>query len=201
MRGRRVSAAEAQAWGCCARSCRRDELGRRPSRASPTSSHARPPLALAHREARDRHHAGRAALGRAGARGSRLRVAARHARLPPRASSRSWRSGSRGTKTGERRGAARPHRSAHSGRARSPAVCGPARRPRPGVPRAQDALGISHSVAALLGAIPVIGMGVFAPAAAPNSPHRVGAIRAVTVALACRPAAASGARSAGRRRR
>jgi MFS transporter, CP family, cyanate transporter len=53
----------------------------------------------------------------------------------------------------------------------------------PVLPRAQDALGISHSVAALLGAIPVIGMGVFAPAAAPLA-ARVGAIRAVTVALA-----------------
>jgi len=53
----------------------------------------------------------------------------------------------------------------------------------PVLPRAQDALGVSHSVAALLGAIPVIGMGVFAPAAAPLA-ARVGAIRAVTVALA-----------------
>jgi CP family cyanate transporter-like MFS transporter len=53
----------------------------------------------------------------------------------------------------------------------------------PVLPRAQDALGISHSVAALLGAIPVIGMGVFAPAAAPLA-ARVGAIRAVTIALA-----------------
>jgi CP family cyanate transporter-like MFS transporter len=53
----------------------------------------------------------------------------------------------------------------------------------PVLPRAQHALGISHSVAALLGAIPVIGMGVFAPAAAPLA-ARVGAIRAVTVALA-----------------
>ena len=51
------------------------------------------------------------------------------------------------------------------------------------LPRAQDALGISHSVAALLSAIPVIGMGVFAPAAAPLA-ARVGAIRAVTFALA-----------------
>ncbi len=49
------------------------------------------------------------------------------------------------------------------------------------LPRAQHALGLSHSVAALLGAIPVIGMGVFAPAAAPLA-ARVGAIRAVTVA-------------------
>ena len=53
----------------------------------------------------------------------------------------------------------------------------------PVLPRAQDALGISHSVAALLSAIPVIGMGVFAPAAAPLA-ARVGAIRAVTFALA-----------------
>jgi MFS transporter, CP family, cyanate transporter len=53
----------------------------------------------------------------------------------------------------------------------------------PVLPRAQHALGISHSVAALLGAIPVIGMGVFAPAAAPLA-ARVGAIRAVTIALA-----------------
>ncbi|MDX6541004.1 MAG: transporter, family, cyanate transporter [Gaiellales bacterium] len=53
----------------------------------------------------------------------------------------------------------------------------------PVLPRAQHALGISHSVAALLGAIPVIGMGVFAPAAAPLA-ARIGAIRAVTVALA-----------------
>ena len=53
----------------------------------------------------------------------------------------------------------------------------------PVLPRAQDALGISHSVAALMGAIPVIGMGVFAPVAAPLA-ARVGAIRAVTVALA-----------------
>jgi MFS transporter, CP family, cyanate transporter len=53
----------------------------------------------------------------------------------------------------------------------------------PVLPRAQDALGVSHSVAALLGAIPVIGMGVFAPAAAPLA-ARVGAIRAVSVALA-----------------
>ena len=53
----------------------------------------------------------------------------------------------------------------------------------PVLPRAQHALGLSHSVAALLGAIPVIGMGVFAPAAAPLA-ARVGAIRAVTVALA-----------------
>ena len=53
----------------------------------------------------------------------------------------------------------------------------------PVLPRAQDALGISHSVASLLAAIPVIGMGVFAPAAAPLA-ARVGAIRAVTVALA-----------------
>ena len=52
----------------------------------------------------------------------------------------------------------------------------------PVLPRAQDSLGISHSVAALLGAIPVIGMGVFAPAAAPLA-ARVGAIRAVTIAL------------------
>ena len=51
----------------------------------------------------------------------------------------------------------------------------------PVLPRAQDALGVSHSVAALLGAIPVIGMGIFAPAAAPLA-ARVGAIRAVTVA-------------------
>ena len=53
----------------------------------------------------------------------------------------------------------------------------------PVLPRAQDALHISHSVAALLGAIPVIGMGIFAPAAAPLA-ARVGAIRAVSVALA-----------------
>jgi MFS transporter, CP family, cyanate transporter len=53
----------------------------------------------------------------------------------------------------------------------------------PVLPRAQESLGISHSVAALLGAIPVIGMGVFAPFAAPLA-ARVGAIRAVTVALA-----------------
>jgi CP family cyanate transporter-like MFS transporter len=53
----------------------------------------------------------------------------------------------------------------------------------PVLPRAQHALGVSHSVASLLSAIPVIGMGVFAPAAAPLA-ARVGAIRAVTVALA-----------------
>jgi MFS transporter, CP family, cyanate transporter len=53
----------------------------------------------------------------------------------------------------------------------------------PVLPRAQHALGVSHSVAALLGAIPVIGMGVFAPAAAPLA-ARVGAIRAVSIALA-----------------
>ena len=53
----------------------------------------------------------------------------------------------------------------------------------PVLPRAQHALGVSHSVAALLTAIPVIGMGVFAPAAAPLA-ARVGAIRAVSVALA-----------------
>ena len=51
------------------------------------------------------------------------------------------------------------------------------------LPRAQHALGVSHSVASLLSAIPVIGMGVFAPAAAPLA-ARVGAIRAVTFALA-----------------
>ena len=53
----------------------------------------------------------------------------------------------------------------------------------PVLPRAQDALGVSHAVAALLATIPVVGMGVFAPAAAPLA-ARVGAIRAVTVALA-----------------
>jgi CP family cyanate transporter-like MFS transporter len=53
----------------------------------------------------------------------------------------------------------------------------------PVLPRAQHALGVSHSVAALLGVIPVVGMGVFAPAAAPLA-ARVGAIRAVTIALA-----------------
>ena len=53
----------------------------------------------------------------------------------------------------------------------------------PVLPRAQNALGVSHSVASLLSAIPVIGMGVFAPAAAPLA-ARVGAIRAVTFALA-----------------
>jgi MFS transporter, CP family, cyanate transporter len=53
----------------------------------------------------------------------------------------------------------------------------------PVLPRAQHALGISHSLAALLGVIPVVGMGVFAPAAAPLA-ARVGAIRAVTIALA-----------------
>ena len=47
----------------------------------------------------------------------------------------------------------------------------------PVLPRAQDALGVSHAVAALLTAIPVIGMGVFAPpprrwprASAPSAP-------------------------------
>jgi CP family cyanate transporter-like MFS transporter len=53
----------------------------------------------------------------------------------------------------------------------------------PVLPRAQHALGVSHSLASLLSTIPVIGMGVFAPAAAPLA-ARVGAIRAVTVALA-----------------
>ena len=53
----------------------------------------------------------------------------------------------------------------------------------PVLPRAQHALGVSHSVASLLSTIPVIGMGVFAPAAAPLA-ARVGAIRAVTFALA-----------------
>jgi MFS transporter, CP family, cyanate transporter len=53
----------------------------------------------------------------------------------------------------------------------------------PVLPRAQHALGVSHALASLLSTIPVIGMGVFAPAAAPLA-ARVGAIRAVTVALA-----------------
>ena len=53
----------------------------------------------------------------------------------------------------------------------------------PVLPRAQHALGISHSLASLLSVIPVVGMGVFAPAAAPLA-ARVGAIRAVTIALA-----------------
>jgi CP family cyanate transporter-like MFS transporter len=53
----------------------------------------------------------------------------------------------------------------------------------PVLPRAQDALGVSHAVAALLTAIPVIGMGVFAPPAAPLA-ARVGASRAVAIALA-----------------
>jgi MFS transporter, CP family, cyanate transporter len=53
----------------------------------------------------------------------------------------------------------------------------------PVLPRAQHALGVSHSVASLLSTIPVIGMGVFAPVAAPLA-ARVGAIRAVTLALA-----------------
>jgi CP family cyanate transporter-like MFS transporter len=53
----------------------------------------------------------------------------------------------------------------------------------PVLPRAQDALGVSHAVAALLTAIPVIGMGVFAPPAAPLA-ARVGATRAVAIALA-----------------
>ncbi len=43
--------------------------------------------------------------------------------------------------------------------------------------------GVSHAVAALLTAIPVIGMGVFAPPAAPLA-ARVGATRAVAIALA-----------------
>jgi len=53
----------------------------------------------------------------------------------------------------------------------------------PVLPQAQDALGVSHAVAALLTAIPVIGMGVFAPPAAPLA-ARVGATRAVALALA-----------------
>jgi CP family cyanate transporter-like MFS transporter len=58
----------------------------------------------------------------------------------------------------------------------------------PVLPRAQHALGVSHSVASLLSAIPVIGMGVFAPAAAPLA-ARVGAIRAVTFARSVLPGA------------
>jgi CP family cyanate transporter-like MFS transporter len=53
----------------------------------------------------------------------------------------------------------------------------------PVLPRAQHALGVSHSLASLLGVIPVVGRGVFAPAAAALA-ARVGAIRAVSIALA-----------------
>lgn len=53
----------------------------------------------------------------------------------------------------------------------------------PLLPAIQDDYGVSHAVAGLLVTIPVLCMGVFAPPA-PVLAHRIGAVRAVTVAVA-----------------
>ena len=53
----------------------------------------------------------------------------------------------------------------------------------PLLPAIQVDFGVSHAVAGLLVTIPVLCMGLFAPPA-PLLAHRIGAIRAVTVAVA-----------------
>ena len=53
----------------------------------------------------------------------------------------------------------------------------------PLLPGVQDDYGVSHAVAGLLVTIPVLCMGLFAPPA-PVLAHRIGAVRAVTVAVA-----------------
>ncbi len=53
----------------------------------------------------------------------------------------------------------------------------------PLLPAIQDDYGVSHAVAGLLVTIPVLCMGIFAPPA-PVLAHRIGAVRAVTVAVA-----------------
>ena len=80
MRGRRVSAAEAQAWGLLCEVVPRRGARRR-GRAARRRARGAPGARAAHGQARDRHGAGRAALGRNGVGGPRLRAAARHARL------------------------------------------------------------------------------------------------------------------------
>ncbi len=52
----------------------------------------------------------------------------------------------------------------------------------PLLPAIQDDYGVSHAVAGLLVTIPVLCMGIFAPPA-PVLAHRIGAVRAVTVAV------------------
>ena len=183
MRGRRVSAAEAQAWGLLCEVVPRDGLGAAVASLADELA-ARPALALrtAKRvigQAQDAPLSVAMELG-----GPGLRPAARHARL-------------RRGRLGVRREAEAAVRGQVSGdgalRGRlgllvAVALAALTLRPQlvglgPVLPRAQHALGVSHSVASLLSTIPVIGMGVFAPAAAPLA-ARVGAIRAVTFALA-----------------
>ena len=53
----------------------------------------------------------------------------------------------------------------------------------PLLPAIQEDYGVSHAVAGLLVTIPVLCMGIFAPPA-PVLAHRIGAVRAVTVAVA-----------------